>query len=606
MKTVLHLKLAAALVLVVNIVLFAALVRLFNLSPMPVAKVCVLVTALVLMVATARWLLTYNESRIASVGRVLWKMAVIVTIVVATRDTRASHGGWRGMWKEAKQAYHRKLHEKRTSLDGKVKQANLQWSKWCTDANVPEAIRGQVVDVRESLRGHVLTVRMAPGQVYSQLKNVAPMIASAAHLAPRPDSLVVAAGNEYRIAMVYVNRRAQEPIKTGPHPELANPVTTIKTPLPWMKTPDGHLLTIELFQAGYGAKMALIGGTKGAGKSGLFHAIAIRAIRCTDAVLCCIDLKNGVELGVYKKAALWCVTDPQDVDEKLKWLHEEYKRRSDILKQTNARVIDPSRDMPVIILLVDELAQMNKNQQKELQKIIALGRFVGIGVWVATQRPTATLVDTNLRALVDDYIVALRVQRIDETAIILGHRYVDSSAIPAGKDWAGTGYVDGIGDDTAFGRGFYFNDETIVTEVRKAATLRGVSTSDTPAPEPTVQPPVQMPGHPEKPQADRPPHAVTTTNGVQDEPPARTVAVSGTLPAALERLGDDAVTAWKTLRLAGPLPLATLATQTGIPRTSLGRLMKALSEEGWAQCGPWVDAQGNQRDKGWKAKVPAA
>jgi hypothetical protein len=60
--------------------------------------------------------------------------------------------------------------------------------------------------------------------------------------------------------------------------------------------------------------------------------------------------------------------------------------------------IDPAIT-PLVLLVVDELAELDKGQLEKLRSIVSLGRAAGVVTIAATQRPSAELVSGDLRAL---------------------------------------------------------------------------------------------------------------------------------------------------------------------------------------------------------------
>jgi S-DNA-T family DNA segregation ATPase FtsK/SpoIIIE len=181
----------------------------------------------------------------------------------------------------------------------------------------------------------------------------------------------------------------------------------------------------------------LIGGEPGSGKSVAENLIVAHAALSTDCRLILIDGKR-VELGLWRSCAETFVgpsiTDAITV---LRQLQTDMDSRYDQLLAAGVRKIVPGCGVPVVLVVIDELAYFSATvgeakQQKEfvtlVRDLVARGRAAGIIVVAATQRPSSDIVPTSLRDLFG-YRWAFRCSTDASSDVILGH------------GWANQGYT---------------------------------------------------------------------------------------------------------------------------------------------------------------------
>ncbi|WP_339192028.1 FtsK/SpoIIIE domain-containing protein [Paenibacillus sp. FSL E2-0230] len=155
----------------------------------------------------------------------------------------------------------------------------------------------------------------------------------------------------------------------------------------------------------------LIGGISGGGKSVMLRSILTTLVTgpAPDMYLC--DLKGGVELGIFRN--LECVkgfaTTLQDVQTVLASIEREMLRRYEVMSANGSQRWEDKK----AIFVVDELADFKtragdpdsklKGEIKSiLTRLSAKGRAAGVLILLATQRPSADIVDglikTNIAA----------------------------------------------------------------------------------------------------------------------------------------------------------------------------------------------------------------
>ncbi|WP_204387613.1 FtsK/SpoIIIE domain-containing protein [Bifidobacterium pullorum] len=157
---------------------------------------------------------------------------------------------------------------------------------------------------------------------------------------------------------------------------------------------DGSLIVL------HPGEHTLVAGRTGAGKSILLRQLIRNAI--PDIADGCVrafgvDLKDGVELDRWSP---WMqIADNLDATiAVLEQVDRERGERNTLLREQGSDKVEVSRDLPLIALIVDELAELaggvdkNTRSQQErarflLDRILRLGRAAGITVVAASQDP---------------------------------------------------------------------------------------------------------------------------------------------------------------------------------------------------------------------------
>lgn len=200
--------------------------------------------------------------------------------------------------------------------------------------------------------------------------------------------------------------------------------------VPFGVTADGRTVSIPVFES-----HVLVAGLPGSGKSvGLRGAMEL-AVFALDAELWAVDLKRGVELAPWASGISRFAATPDETTVLLAALETTMNARLDALRGTGAVKITPSTDTPVIVLVVDEFAELSADQFRVLRRILSLGRAAGVSVWAATQRPSGDLIPTSVRALFS-VTIGYRLRTPTDSNTVLGSALagegVDASKLPAG------------------------------------------------------------------------------------------------------------------------------------------------------------------------------
>jgi DNA segregation ATPase FtsK/SpoIIIE, S-DNA-T family len=210
---------------------------------------------------------------------------------------------------------------------------------------------------------------------------------------------------------------------------------------------DGEWVTVTMLW-----RNILIAGEPGAGKSSLMQTFVATA--ALDPYVKLYLLDGGlVDLAPWKDCAETFIgPDRQRANGLLRQLIKEMERRYVWLQQRGLKKIEPSVQMPVMVVGIDELAYYTVGVSKEEKDtanefnglaadLVRRGRKVGVCVIAATQRPSASVIPTELRNLFG-FRAAMRVNmRVD-------------SDIALGTGWARQGYDASTIDAANIGEGF--------------------------------------------------------------------------------------------------------------------------------------------------------
>ena len=186
----------------------------------------------------------------------------------------------------------------------------------------------------------------------------------------------------------------------------------------------------------------LIGGTTGSGKSvainGMIMSILMRATP-SEVRMIMIDPKR-VEFTPYNGIPhlyVPVVTEAREAASALSWAVAEMERRLKVFSGIGARNIGqynakvqkgleindaPAAEMPYIVIIIDELADLMMNVGKEVEfsisRLAQLARAAGIHLIVATQRPSTNVVTGLIKANITNLIAFNVASGIDSRVIL--------------------------------------------------------------------------------------------------------------------------------------------------------------------------------------------
>lgn len=185
----------------------------------------------------------------------------------------------------------------------------------------------------------------------------------------------------------------------------------------------------------------LIGGTTGSGKSVSINAMIMSILmRATPAEVrfVMIDPKR-VEFTPYNGIPhlyVPVVTEPREAASALSWGVAEMERRLKVFSKVGARNIgqynakvqdnkledEQASELPYIVIIIDELADLMMNVGKEVEfsisRIAQLARAAGIHLIVATQRPSTNVVTGLIKANITNRIAFNVASGIDSRVVL--------------------------------------------------------------------------------------------------------------------------------------------------------------------------------------------
>lgn len=182
----------------------------------------------------------------------------------------------------------------------------------------------------------------------------------------------------------------------------------------------------------------LIAGASGGGKSNCINAILAAIIRNAhpkDLRLILIDLKR-VEFAFYKDTPhlyMPVIVEIEPAIEVLKKMLGIIRERTALIEGKSKEISDwnykhPDHQLPRLLVVIDEFAELTIATDKEtrievlklVSRISALGRAVGVHLFIATQRPAVEVVPNQIKINMD-VIVCFRVQSKTQSATIINN-----------------------------------------------------------------------------------------------------------------------------------------------------------------------------------------
>jgi S-DNA-T family DNA segregation ATPase FtsK/SpoIIIE len=165
---------------------------------------------------------------------------------------------------------------------------------------------------------------------------------------------------------------------------------------------------------------ALIGGTTGAGKSGIVNIILAYLVACRDVVTWGVDMKGGMELRPWASCIERLAYTPGQATELFRDAVTELNRRAALMATTGKRTWDPTPDEPALVIIVDEYAELPEEAHAYADSVARLGRAVAVGLIAATQRPSQDAMGKGAVRSQMDTRICLRVRERREVDLILG------------------------------------------------------------------------------------------------------------------------------------------------------------------------------------------
>jgi hypothetical protein len=168
---------------------------------------------------------------------------------------------------------------------------------------------------------------------------------------------------------------------------------------------------------------ALIGGIAGSGKSGGINVLMGNLSACRDVVIWAIDLKRGMELQPWASCIDRLATTPAQARMMLRDAVAILEARAALLTATGRRVWVPSPDMPALVIIIDEYAELADDAPEATaysDSIARRGRAVAVTLIAATQRPTQKAMGKGAVRSQMDVRICFRVRERKDVDLIMG------------------------------------------------------------------------------------------------------------------------------------------------------------------------------------------
>jgi biotin operon repressor len=273
----------------------------------------------------------------------------------------------------------------------------------------------QVMSAMVAVWGWRARVRLARGQTIRDVIAKIPAIESglgtfrgAIRVYPTPDDLA----NRCELRVLDTDPHADAIVWPGPS------VVSITEPIDFGPFEDAVPCRVLLLR-----RHGLLGGATGAGKSGGLNVLMGNLVACADVVIWGIDLKKGIELGPWASCLDRLATTPDGARALLADAVAILEARAALLAARGQRVWEPSPDLPALIIIIDEYAELAGDAPdavRHADSIARRGRAVAVNLIAATQRPTQKAMGQGAVRSQMDVRICFRVRERKDVDLILG------------------------------------------------------------------------------------------------------------------------------------------------------------------------------------------
>ena len=316
--------------------------------------------------------------------------------------------------------------------------------------------------------GMRLTLALQSGTAFQELEHLCPYLAT--HFGAREVRVTVDCADASRVELTICSK---DPFEDGPipWPGVTGETVSAWDPISVGVDRDGNRVSISLIE-----RNLLIGGEPGSGKSVLLNVLIAYLSRCSDVKLYLVDAKF-VELRNWSQIASGFVgPNIDDAIAQLQRLRSVMEERYEFLSQQRARKLHRNHGLDLIVVVIDELpfyvANPDKSRAREfsdlLGDLIARGRAAGIIFVVAAQKPSADMLPSSIRDLIN-LRLAFRCSTKEASDTILGGGWASAgfSAATIGINARGVGWLLGESGQPELIRGYFIDDTTIAQIVEE-------------------------------------------------------------------------------------------------------------------------------------------
>jgi hypothetical protein len=174
---------------------------------------------------------------------------------------------------------------------------------------------------------------------------------------------------------------------------------------------------------------AVFGGSTGSGKSGGLNVLMGNLTACADVVIWAIDLKRGMELGPWTECIDRLAVTPEQATALLRDAVAILKGRAAYLASAGRRTWEPSPEMPALVIIIDEYAELSEEAPEALHytdEIARLGRALAVTLTAATQRPTQKVMGQGAVRSQMDLRICFRVREPRDVDLVMGQGMLKS------------------------------------------------------------------------------------------------------------------------------------------------------------------------------------
>ena len=286
---------------------------------------------------------------------------------------------------------------------------------WPYIADAVGLVGSQIISATVDLWGWRARLRLARGQTITDVMAKVPAIESgfgthrnAVRVYPGPDDLA--------------NRCELRVLDRDPHadaiPWPGASVTSITEPIDLGPFEDAEPCRVLFLR-----RHALVGGATGSGKSGGLNELLASLAACRDVVIWAIDLKRGMELQPWAACIDRLATTPAEAATLLANAVTILYARAQYLTSIGRREWEPSERMPVLVIIIDEYAELAEQAPgalKDADTIARLGRAPAVTLVAATQRPTQKVMGQGAVRSQMNIRLSFRVEEQRDVDLVLG------------------------------------------------------------------------------------------------------------------------------------------------------------------------------------------
>ena len=286
---------------------------------------------------------------------------------------------------------------------------------WPEIANATGLPGSQIMSALVDVWGWRARLRLARGQTINDVISKIPALESglgtfrgAVRVYPTPDDLA----NRCELRVLDIDPHADAIPWPGPS------TNTITEPIDLGPFEDAAPCRVLFLR-----RHVLFGGATGAGKSSGLNVLMGNLAACQDVVIWAIDLKKGMELGPWAPCIDRLATTPDEARQLLADAVKVLEARAALLAEQGQRVWHPTPDMPALVIIIDEYAELSDDAPdaiKHADSIARRGRAVAVNLVAATQRPTQKAMGQGAVRSQMDVRISFRVRERKDVDLILG------------------------------------------------------------------------------------------------------------------------------------------------------------------------------------------